>query len=331
MTPNPEAYRWIADRGVWSDRSGRSRLAITGPDRAKFLHNLVTSDVKRLAEGSGREAFVTSPQGKVLAYVTILATGDALLLRTEPESIEGLLPHLRKYGVFDDVAIEDVSSSTFEYHLAGPKVARALAGEGRASIPDEPLGHVSVAMEGVEVRFVRESPTGRPGLTLIGPAEVAGRVRALLATEGLAEVDAATFEAFRIEAGTPASGRDVTPGNLPQEVGRDALAINFVKGCYLGQETVARLDALGHVNRILKGLKVEGSAVPPAGATVSAGGKAVGSVTSSAWSPGWNAPVALAYVRVAQAGAGTRLDLGFEGDEASAVVADLPMLPPTGS
>ena len=82
----------------WSDRSGRSRLEISGPDRAKFLHNLVTVDVKRMAEGSGSEAFVTSPQGKTLAYIAILATDRAILLRTESESLEGMLPHLRKYG-----------------------------------------------------------------------------------------------------------------------------------------------------------------------------------------------------------------------------------------
>src|ERR1700736_4170356 len=97
--PILEAYQTLTDRGGWFDRSGRSRLEISGPDRAKFLHNLVTSDVKRMAEGSGREAFVTSPQGKTMPYVTLLATATSILLRTEPESLDGILPHLRKYGV----------------------------------------------------------------------------------------------------------------------------------------------------------------------------------------------------------------------------------------
>jgi tRNA-modifying protein YgfZ len=328
--PLPDPYQELYDRGGWFDRSGRSRLEVAGPDRAKFLHNLVTSDVKRMAEGTGSEAFVTSPQGKTLAYVTILATDRAILLRTEPESLEGMLPHLRKYGVFDDVTIDDVSAATFEYHLAGPSVAEALAGQGYDSLPDKPLGHVAVTMAGVEVRFIRESPTGRPGLTMVGPIEAAGSVKSLLANDGLSEVDGSDFEILRIEAGTPVSGRDVTPNHLPQEVGRDAQAINFVKGCYLGQETVARLDALGHVNKILKGLKVEGNVVPPPGASLMFEGKSVGTVTSSAWSPGWRAPVALAYVRLAQAEPGTRLALTFEGGEAQAVVADLPMLPPVG-
>ena len=102
------------------DRSDRRRIAITGPDRAKFLHNLLTNDVKRLPVGKGCEAFVTSPQGKTLAFVTVLAGENEILLRTDAAAIDALLPHLQKYGVFDDVTIEDISDTTFEYHLAGP-------------------------------------------------------------------------------------------------------------------------------------------------------------------------------------------------------------------
>ena len=222
------------------------------------------------------------------------------------------------------MAIDDVSATTFEYHLIGPN----LAALGFEAIPDRPLSHVLVDMAGADVRVIREDPTGRPGLTLVGPIEAANAIKASFEKEGLAEIDAATFDVLRVEAGTPISGRDVTPNHLPQEVGRDDRAIDFVKGCYLGQETVARLDALGHVNKILKGLRVEGAVVPPPGASVTFEGKSVGTVTSSAWSEGWGGPVALAYLRVAQAGAGTGLGLTFEGGEARAVVADLPMLPP---
>ncbi len=328
----PDDDRSVTDRAAWFDRSGRVRLEIGGPDRGKFLHNLVTVDVKRLAAGAGREGFVTSPQGKTMAYLTLLATGSTILLRTEPGSLEALLPHLRKYGVFEDVAIDDVSAATFEYHVAGPQVGRAFAGGGFDALSGDPLGHAEVEVAGSMVRFVRESPTGRPGLTLIGPSGAAGSIRAMLEGEGFAEGDRATFEALRIEAGTPTSGRDVLPNNLPQEVGRDDRAIDFVKGCYLGQETVARLDALGHVNRILKGLIFEGPDVPPDGASLEFEGKAVGSVTSAAPSTGRGAPVGLAYVRVAQATAGTRLTATWEGGGRSrATVVDLPMLPPPGT
>ncbi len=152
-------------------------------------------------------------------------------------------------------------------------------------------------------------------------------MKATFVKAGLPEIDSATFEALRIEAGTPVSGVDVLPNNLPQEVGRDKLTVNFVKGCYLGQETVARLDALGHVNRLLKGLHLEADVIPPAGSSLTFEGKSIGSVTSSAFSPGWQCPIALAYLRVAQASAGTKLNLSIEGNVVSAIVRDLPMLP----
>jgi len=112
----------------------------------------------------------------------------------------------------------------------------------------------------------------------------------------------------RLEAGFPFFDRDITAENLPQEVGRDAQAISFQKGCYLGQETVARIDALGHVNRVLRGVKFDGPAVPPPATVLLAGGKEVGRVTSAAWSPRRRAPLAFAYLRQSAAKAGTRLE-----------------------
>jgi tRNA-modifying protein YgfZ len=328
-TPNPTAYRSLIDRAAWSDRSLRARIEISGPDRAKFLHNLTTNDVKRLAEGAGQESFVTSPQGKTLAFVTLLATEAAtILLRTEPESLDSMLPHLNKYGVFDEVSIEDVSGQTFEFHLAGPAASSILERMG-ANLPPEPdLLHGVVHLSGIAVRLVRESPTGRPGFSLIGPIGAAEELKRILAGQDLTEVDESTFDTLRIEAGTPLSGRDVSTSNLPQEVGRDSRSINFVKGCYLGQETVARLDAMGHVNRIFRGLKLEGSATPTAGSPLTFEGKVVGAITSSGFSIGWDAPIALGYIRVAQATAGTRLNTSVEGvGEVAAEVSELPMLP----
>jgi folate-binding protein YgfZ len=307
----------------WVDRSSRARLEIGGPDRAKFLHNLTTNDVKKLPVGHGQESFVTTLQGKILAYVTLLATETDIHLRTETASLEGLAPHLAKYGVFDDVTVREVSAGTFELHLFGPAAESFLQTQGVA-LPDQgPLRFVASEIAGRTLVVHRESPTGRPGLTLVGTIDDAPFLKERLAGSGLAEIDASTFDALRIEAGTPLSGRDVTLANLPQEVGRDSRTINFVKGCYLGQETVARLDALGHVNRILKGLTIEGTpTVPPDGSSLLFEGKVVGSITSAAFSTRRGVPVALGYIKVAQAVEGTKLDLA---GEITAIVRDLPM------
>src|SRR5437016_2575290 len=116
-----DRYRAATTSAVFLDRSDRDRLVVTGPDRAKFLHNLVTNEVKRLPSGQGVEAFVTSLQGKTLGYVTLLASDDRMLVRTDPGGIGQVLPHLQKYGVFDDVALTDATTRTFEYHIAGPR------------------------------------------------------------------------------------------------------------------------------------------------------------------------------------------------------------------
>jgi folate-binding protein YgfZ len=147
---------------------------------------------------------------------------------------------------------------------------------------------------------------------------------------GLAALDGESFEVLRIEAGTPVFGRDVTEKNLPQEIGRDDRAINFVKGCYLGQETVARIDALGHVNQIIRGLRLLPAAPCPApGSIALAEGKRVGYVTSSALSPGWKSPIALALVRATHARPGTELMVQdpAANDVGVATVTALPMVP----
>jgi tRNA-modifying protein YgfZ len=328
--PETEVFQRIAECAGLFDRSTRCRLAISGPDRAKFLHNLVTNDVKRLPIGRGCEAFVTSLQGRTLAFVSIIAAEDAIWLGVDPGGLDALLPHLRKYGVFDDVSIDDRSASTFEYHLAGPaaeEVARRCAGQLPENVN---LGHVQTELAGHPVLVVRESPAGLSGLTLIGNITAAGSIKSCLLSAGgdlgvtLAGPD--VFDVLRIEAGTPVFGKDITEKNLPQEIGRDARAINFVKGCYLGQETVARLDALGHVNQILRGLVFEpASPCPEPGAPLEGDGKRVGVVTSSAYSPVRDSPVALAIVRTTHSAQGTRVMLSNRGTSIGAIVSDLPL------
>ncbi len=325
-----KGYHAVRESTAWCDRSDRSRLEVAGPDRARFLHNLTTNEVKRLPVHKGCETFVTSPQGKTLAYVKLLMRDASILVCADPGGLAFALPHFQKYGVFEDVALEDRSAETFEVHLAGPgseEPIRSLGGE----LPEAgDLSHCETEIAGCPLLLFRESPTGVPGLTLIGDRSGAERVAEALRGCGLAELDHTDFEALRIEAGTPVFGREINDKNLPQEIGRDNHAINFVKGCYLGQETVARLDALGHVNQILKGLLLEpGAATPAPGSLLEAEGKSVGTITSAVFSPGRNAPAALAMVRRSHARAGAVVSVREPGDgapaSATATVCDLPM------
>jgi folate-binding protein YgfZ len=313
-----------------ANRSDRVRIELTGPDRAKVLHNLTTNDIKRLAPGRGCEAFLTSGQGRTLAFLLVQAEEDRLLLRSDPGTAEAILGHLGKYGMFEDATPADVSSETSEWHVFGPRAFEVVKDLG-LQVPVTSLEIRTGALAERPIRVIRDDPTAFDGVTILSAVADAPAIATLLreaveARAGL-EVDAPAFDALRIEAGTPVFGRDVTPANLPQEVNRDTRSISFVKGCYLGQETVARLDAMGHVNKILIGAVAENELIPPPGATLEADGKAVGAITSSAFSPGWSRAVILGYVKTAHARPGSALVASWDGGTTGLVVHAWPMRP----
>lgn len=306
MSPSP-----LDSAAVWHVRAGRLRLRFSGPDRAKTLHNLTTADIKRLQPGHAGEAFVTSPQGKTLAFATIVNLDDSLLLLADEAAGPLLIPHLQKYGGLDDTTFEDVTADTAEVHVAGPRAEDLLRTIGLELPLEGDLAAARSQWLDFRCTVLRESPLGVPGVTLIGPASanVPRELGLRLATVGGAEpLSESAFDSLRIAAGTPVFGRDLTEKNLPQEVGRDDRAISFVKGCYLGQETVARLDALGHVNKILRGLSFDGDGPPPPGTVLRSGDHDAGWVTSSALSFRDGRPIGLGYVKTAFQAPGTKLE-----------------------
>lgn len=308
------------------DRSNRLRLRVNGPDRAKFLHNLTTNNVLALQPGQGAETFVTSHQGRTLGYATLHAGEQDILLRSDPAALDELKPHFEKYGIFDDVSWVDDTDNTFELHLFGRAAAEILARLGADDLPEVDHHHRFASIDGVPIQVIRESPTGDPGWSLVGPRDGLGSIESLLGRVGteLVRIEPDRFDVLRIEAGTPVFGQDVTSANLPQEIDRDDRAISFQKGCYLGQEPVARIDALGHVNKLLRGLQFGPGPVPPLGTSLVADGKVVGTVTSSGYSERLGVPVGLGLVRRSHSEPGQVIPLG--GDESrAATVVSLPM------
>ncbi len=178
-----------------------------------------------------------------------------------------------------------------------------------------------VEVAGTPVWVRRVDIAGPDGFLLSSAWEQASGVVRSLCESGVIDCGPEAFEAARIERGFPLHGRDISDQNLPQEVNRDVLAISFVKGCYLGQETVARIDALGHVNKRLVGLRFAGATVPEAGTELTVDGQTAGHVTSAAYSPRLSAPLALGYVRRGKEAPGTRLDSA----EGEAEVVSLPV------
>jgi tRNA-modifying protein YgfZ len=280
-----------------AELSGRTIIAVRGPDRTMLLHNFCTNDVKRLKPGEGCEAFVTSPQGKTLAHVLIFCETDQLVLDTSPGQAAALIQHFERYVITEEVEFSDRTADLRDILVAGIEAAQLLEIVCGQAPPTALLGHRSALIADCPVTVSRVEFAGPASYFVQAAAVNTQAVSAALLQSGGVLCEAAAVEAARLEAGIPLFGTDITPDNLPQEVGRDAHAISFTKGCYLGQETVARIDAIGHVNRLLVGLKFSGETIPPPLTPILAGDQPVGHITTVAWSPKLNAPLALGYLR----------------------------------
>jgi tRNA-modifying protein YgfZ len=284
-----------------------TQLELTGRDRVAFLQRLCTNDVRPLAPGAGCEAFVTDAKGRIVAHVLVFAGRDSLVLDAGGAAADKLRAHLDFYLIHDQVAVHDRSGAWAELIVAGPQAAAVLARTMGTAPPPERLGHVDVSCEGatVSVRSVVAAPCAV--YSLVAGADVLARLWPALAAAAQ-PCGQRVVELLRIELGWPRYGVDLSEKNLPQEIGRNRAAISFTKGCYLGQETVARIDALGHVNRHLVGLRLETKELPPPGTVLVHDGQPVGEITSAAMLPDGAAALALGYVRRGHDEPGTQLE-----------------------
>jgi folate-binding protein YgfZ len=301
-------YDALTTRAGLADLPGRTLIAVAGADRAAYLHSFCTNDVKKLAEGQGCEAFVTNPQGKTIGHIYIFNLGEALQIDTALGQAPTLIQHWERYVISEDVTFRDDSTQHAELLLAGSNAAAILRQVG-VSPPSSLPGCALASIREQQVLIKRVDFVGPESYFIEGRNQDLPAIRDLLRDAGATDCGPEAIEIARIERGTPLFGQDVTDDNLPQEIDRNAQAISFTKGCYLGQETVARIDALGHVNRLLVGVKIEGP-VPEPDTPMLLEGKEVGRVTSAAYSPKLGAAMALALVRRAQAKAGTQLTCG---------------------
>ena len=297
-------YTALTSSAGVADWTGRTLIEVTGADRVQLLHSFTTADVKKLPEGQSCEAFVTSPQGKTLGHLWITKLAESLVLDAVPGQAEVLLAHFEKYIISEDATLRDIAAEQGELLVAGPRARDVLQQPG---------------MENVVIKSV--SLLAAP--TFLVQAQRARLPSILKTIEGAGAFGCGmpAVEMARVEAGVPLFGKDITPENLPQEIGRDPLAISFTKGCYLGQETIARIDALGHVNRQLAGIRFAGGLIPTGGTRLYVADKEVGQVTSAVWSPKLAAPLAIALLRRAQTKQGTAL----ASDVGEAIVIPLPV------
>jgi folate-binding protein YgfZ len=290
-------YAALRTGAVAIDRSHRARWRLAGAKAAETLTGLVTNDVVALAPGQGQYAALLTPKGKIIADVTIYRVADGLLIDVPPRATAGFGETIKKYVNPRVVAYTDESGATCDVGAYGVRAATIVAQAVGLTIDAltalAPHGHLAAA-GGIVTRV----PTlGLDGFTVMAPtAERDGLWQRLLGAGAVAG-SAAVWDVARVEAGRPEWGVDIDETTIPQEAGFDELgAISYTKGCYTGQETVARIHFRGHVNRHLRGLRMSDDVQPPTTALVDHAGKAVGDVRSTVRSPRLGA-IALAMIR----------------------------------
>ena len=287
----------------------RTRIEATGSDRASFLHNFCTNDIKKLQPGNGCEAFITSVQGKTIGHGFFLANDDRITIDSVAGQGEFLHAHLDRYLITEDAELID-SSSQFQTFLVGGAKLSEVAESIGLPLPDEFCGHVKTAVAAKQVEIARTNTTSETAYQVTVRNEDAALVKESLGAAGATECGVEAMTLARVEHGVPEFGLDITDANLPQEVDRNDLAISFTKGCYLGQETVARLDALGHVNRVLRRVSIQlatDAPAPKTGDDILVDDNKIGWFGTVATTPAADVLSALAYVKVQHADAGTIL------------------------
>jgi folate-binding protein YgfZ len=290
------------------DRSDRGKLLLTGSEAAEFLQGQVTNDVESLAPGTGCYALLLTHKGKIRTDMRVLRGDDWILLDTEAGGLAPLSKTVEMYSIGRDVRPSDVSSERAIISLIGP-AARDLLD---VSPPDEEHAFV----EGEHGLYVATNV----GVDVVAPSDSAGGLHAAL---GVEPVSGETAECVRIESGRPRLGVDMDDGTIPQEAGLNERAVSFTKGCYVGQETVARLHYRGKPNRHLRGLALASPA--ETGEVVSTPDKDVGVVASTCVSP-LHGPVALALLR-REASPGATVGVGADGNTAEVVELPFARIP----
>jgi folate-binding protein YgfZ len=300
----------------------RTKISLSGKDRVRWLNGMITNKVRDLAPGQGIYAFVLNAQGHILGDLYAYNRGESLLVDTDQSQSEKLLQIFRRYIIMDAVTLANVSDESTSIGIAGPKAGETLRSAG---ITFEKLGSlqsVDLTWQGFPLSVVRSDYPAIESYEIWSTPEHASVLSEALARSGATAVGPGAMELLRIACGIPRYGQDIRERDLPQET-EQLRALNFDKGCYIGQEIVERIRSRGKVHRKFTGFEVIGAA-PVGGDKIQSQGKEVGEVTSTASLPlpSGSQPVALGYIRREAVSAEQPLEAG----EARLRVMELPFM-----
>jgi len=334
-------YAAVRERGSAAiDLSWRGRIFVGGSEAVQFLNGLITNDMKTLAEGAWMPAAFPNVQGRLLASVRVVRLKDettddnvcpVFLIDTEAVTHERVLKTIERFTLAGDFRVSDITSETALISVQGKNavdVVRSVLGAEAAGTPAHRVINISWRHAGAtgDVTVIRASHTAEDGFDLVVKADQAGSLWSVLQAAGARPVGYDAFEILRIEAGLPRYGVDMDDTNVVTETALDD-AVSYTKGCYVGQEIIARIKYRGHVAKKLAGLVFDQAVKVEANSTIkSTDDKDMGRVTSVAYSPHLGRTIALGYLKYDYLAAGTNVKINSGAEEFQAEVMELPFV-----
>ena len=328
-TTASQEYSAVRDGGAGLlDLSSRGRLLVSGAEAVMFLNGLITNDMKTLAVNSWMPAVFPNVQGRLLASVRIIHREDGFLIDTEGPTFETVEKLLERFTLAGDFRLTDLTSETATLSLQGRNAFEVILqtlGETAANVERQKVFTVQLANDS-KVNIIRATHTAEDGFDLFVDRNEAQALQDSFIRAGAQPVSPEALEVLRIEAGIPRYGVDMDETNVVTETNLDD-AVSFTKGCYIGQEIIARIKYRGHVAKKLTGLVLESQVALDDGAKVfSSDDKEIGRVTSSAFSPRLGRTVALGYVKYDYLEPGTPVNVSTVNDGIEGKVAELPFV-----
>jgi folate-binding protein YgfZ len=313
-------FRALLEGCAILDMSWQARMVLTGEDRVRWLNGMVTNNVRDLAVGHGGYSFLLNAQGRIQGDLVSYNRGDYLLLTTDREQAPAIKAIFDHYIIMDDVEVADISDKLLTIGVAGPKAREVLANAGIDVTPLEPGQVIDLVWRDIGISVVRNAQLAMDGYEIWFAPDNADKVWDELRSAGATPAGSDALELYRLVRGVPRFGIDLRDKDLPQETGQ-LYALNFAKGCYIGQEIVERIRSRAILHRTFVGFEVEGEP-PPSGTKVRVNDKNAGEMTSAARVPfpSGERTLALGYAHREVATPGTVVQIGGQ----TATVQTLP-------
>ena len=336
LSPPPQVYsdavaeyRAVTEDAALYDNSATGRLKASGADALDLLNRLSTNEVVNLPPGRGAPTVLTTDRGRILDLLGVVNTGAYTLLLTSPGGQQRVMDWLDKYTIMEDLTVADMTPDTALLTVCGPRSADALAAVLTPALPSLPeagehYSAFSAAIAGQDTLVIRRPLGELPAFDLLTGQDAAPAVWDALVAAGISPIGREAYEAALVQQAVPRYGRELGDAYNPLEAGLIG-SIDFAKGCYIGQEVIARLDTYQKVQKYLARLRFSPGAVVAEGAGLEQEGRKVGQVTSLAVIPTTGELLGLGYVRTARAAAGAQLTLTAPA-QGSAEIIELPQL-----